>query len=444
MPYNNLYLAKCRKLIEQRLGWEDPANWQNQDYEILSERIFEQTQVSLSVSTLKRVWGKVRYDNMPNPTTLNTLAAFAGYENWRDFKVKNPVAEDPVTPPPAGPEKDAPAENRLPSEQVDAQTAQTNKNGFRKYLVTGAGLLIILSGLLLVYWKDPRGKEAGSPASFSFSSQPLAKGIPNSVIFNYDASAAGEDSVFIQQSWDPKRRISVPKDKHEYTAIYYRPGFFKAKLVIGNRVVKEHDLLIPSPGWLTLVEQEPIPVYFPAEAAAGNGILSLPLRRIKDKNIPLQPEAPVITYYHVRDMDGLKNDNFTLETEVKSNFNQGSAICRYAQIVIICENDAIIIPLSIPGCVADLNLLTPGLMVKGSETDLSGFGCDLQEWVSISCEARNKNIRIRVNGKKAFEGTFPNAPARIVGIRYHFQGSGSVNSVRFSGPDGQTVFSDDF
>src|SRR5688500_6826322 len=90
-------LLKCCALIEQKLSWGSGDNWQNQDFEALSAQIFDQTQVVLSVSTLKRVWGKVKYDSLPSPTTLNTLAVFAGYKNWREFRQQQIAAETAST-----------------------------------------------------------------------------------------------------------------------------------------------------------------------------------------------------------------------------------------------------------------------------------------------------------------------------------------------------------
>ncbi|MFC0184062.1 hypothetical protein ACFFJX_16595 [Pseudarcicella hirudinis] len=102
---NQLFpIEKCRELIERKLGWGNSDSWQNQDFEVLSEKIFEETKVSLSVSTLKRVWGKVRYESTPNLATLNVLAKYAGFENWRDFtashfsKVENAVTEPEEIP----------------------------------------------------------------------------------------------------------------------------------------------------------------------------------------------------------------------------------------------------------------------------------------------------------------------------------------------------------
>src|SRR5689334_21914215 len=78
-------IEKCLRLMEEKLGWGSGSAWQNQEFEALSKAIFKETNVSLSVSTLKRLWGKIRYEGTPNIATLNALAQFVGYQNWRTF-----------------------------------------------------------------------------------------------------------------------------------------------------------------------------------------------------------------------------------------------------------------------------------------------------------------------------------------------------------------------
>jgi hypothetical protein len=79
----------CRQRIEAELNWGLSDRWSNRDFERLSEKIMERTQVRLSISTLKRIWGKVRYDSLPAVATLNVLAQFSGYQSWRDFAAEN-------------------------------------------------------------------------------------------------------------------------------------------------------------------------------------------------------------------------------------------------------------------------------------------------------------------------------------------------------------------
>ena len=85
MPELTYDIAKCRELIEKKLAWGKSDTWRSQDFETLSEKILEETKVMLSSTTLKRIWGKVSYESTPNMATLNALAQFAGYENWRVF-----------------------------------------------------------------------------------------------------------------------------------------------------------------------------------------------------------------------------------------------------------------------------------------------------------------------------------------------------------------------
>src|SRR6201993_2881697 len=91
------------RLYEEKTGWGDSSQWSNQDFLQLSELIREKTGVMISHVTLKRIWGKVKYESLPNTHTLNTLVQYLGYENWRDFSVKHtegsaPAGSSPVEP----------------------------------------------------------------------------------------------------------------------------------------------------------------------------------------------------------------------------------------------------------------------------------------------------------------------------------------------------------
>ena len=90
---------------------------------------------------------------------------------------------------------------------------------------------------------SPAAKQKINPGDYTLSvKKVLNTGLPNSVIFDYDASKAPFDSVIIQQSWNTKLRTKVSRDQHQHTLIYYMPGFFQPKLVVGDQIVKEDDL----------------------------------------------------------------------------------------------------------------------------------------------------------------------------------------------------------
>jgi hypothetical protein len=82
-------IRPVKRLFEEKTGWGDSDLWNNQDFMELSVMIYEQTGIALSHVTLKRIWGRVRYDSLPHTSTLNALVQFLGYRNWREFCVRN-------------------------------------------------------------------------------------------------------------------------------------------------------------------------------------------------------------------------------------------------------------------------------------------------------------------------------------------------------------------
>lgn len=89
-------IRKCCAQIEKDIQWGPSDRWTNQDFDRLSEIIFQKTKIKLSVSTLKRVWGKVNYTSLPSAITLNALAIYNGYGSWREFWQQH-NAEKPAT-----------------------------------------------------------------------------------------------------------------------------------------------------------------------------------------------------------------------------------------------------------------------------------------------------------------------------------------------------------
>ena len=269
-------------------------------------------------------------------------------------------------------------------------------------------------------------------------------GVPNSVVFEYDASSSTADSIFIQQSWDNRLRTRVPRDQHLHTSIYYYPGFFRAKLLAGDKIVKEHDIFIQTDGWLPLIEQHPVPVYFKKEEAIINGGLSLSLAKIKSQNVLVEPAVPYVYYANVREFGDLTSDNFIFETSVRNDFKEGSGVCQKSEIRLLTEGSMVSIPLSAKGCISENNLFCLGRYVKGNENDLSGFGVDFNHFVKVRIEVMNGKANFFVDDKMVYHLDGLASGTKIKGIIYRFQGTGSVDWVKLSKGDGKMVYEDEF
>lgn len=432
-------LALCRRLVEQKLGWGDSSRWTSSDFETLSETIFAETTVSLSASTLKRIWGKVRYESAPQPATLNALARFAGYAGFRELEMTYKQSVHVLEPqedasPKSGPKK--PQDGKAHVKELIYQNRI-----FSIGLVAG----IVLSLLLAFSLTQNRKNEGIADINqFTFSSRPVAAGLPNSVVFTFDVSAAKTDSLFIQQSWDETKRITIKKDQKQATSIYYYPGFYKAKLIVGDTAVSQHDLLVKTNGWLPLIEQAPVPVYFKPAECIRAGKLGLTSEMLQSRNVNLQPTVPWVSYYFVQDFGALSSNDFTLDTRLKNTYSIGSGACQKTMLIVLCENAVMAVPLAIPGCTSALNAMFAETFLKGTEKDLSAFGTSFTDWAKIRLTVKNKKVEVLINDKPALTTTFASDAGRIVGFFYRFQGTGDVDYLHVSDAEGEKVVSEDF
>ncbi|MEP7371840.1 MAG: hypothetical protein ABI675_00540 [Chitinophagaceae bacterium] len=403
-------IKKLLELIEEKLDWGESNGWQGKDFEKLNHLILDETGVSLSASTLKRVWGKVEYNHLPSMTTLDAIAKFGGFENWRNYlKSRTQVKKQEAS-----------------SSTVFPQQNTVSKKWIKTVSIVG---IIVAIGLVCLFaFKET--KKPGHPSGYSFSSEPVTRDIPSSVIFNYDASGSLADSIFIQQSWDERTRALVNKNEHTHTSVYYEPGFYQAKLIAGKEIVKEHLLLIPTKGWLGLIDHKPVPVYLQPQEFKQADRLSVTEEVIQKKNITMQPQPPMVKYYNVGNFDSVSINDFSFSTDIKNDYSSGSAICQLSYIFLITDAAPVTIPLSAKGCVSELFLRAVDYMVSGKKTDLSGFGVDFNNWIHVACNSEGGKIRYFVNDKEVYSCSLPDKPVHIVGLGFYFQGTGSVKNIR--------------
>ncbi|MEJ0104517.1 MAG: hypothetical protein WDO19_19000 [Bacteroidota bacterium] len=419
-----------RTLIEEQLQWGESTGWSNYDFEKLSNRVQEKTGVTLSVSTLKRIFGRVNYKSAPSLTTLNTLTQFAGFEDWRSFTYS--LAEEPSTPAIIG---SSPVIEKIPPIQKERHLS------FARIILPAAG--IVLLGFITINFFSVKNKR--DLAAFKFSSKTiLTEGLPNSVVFDFDASAAGDkDSVFISQTWDTRRKVLVNKNDKHHSSIYYYPGYFRAKLMIGNEIVREHDIQIKTDGWLGLIEAEwgKEPLYFKKEEIIRQHEIAIDEPLLKKYNINLLPQPPAIRLYNQQDIRGITTDNFTFQTELKSDFASGANACQRIEVLLQAKEDILIIPLVNKACVGDIYLVAYGFYTNSKKDDLSGFGCNPHEWTKLKVTCKDRHMQFFINDKEIYAADITRPPAEIVGVQYRFNGVGAArNTVLSGGENKELVF----
>ena len=118
--------------IEEQLGRKMMTP---KDFDFLAVQVFEKTRQSISVSTLKRVWGYVSSKGAASETTLDLLSKFAGYDSFFQFCKQTIEA----------------------SESADKESLPSGRFGESSLWRLGGGLLFAIALLLLLIVFKPHG-----------------------------------------------------------------------------------------------------------------------------------------------------------------------------------------------------------------------------------------------------------------------------------------------
>src|SRR3990170_5575358 len=104
------HLEICCRYVGEKYGKPLISTWTNGDYIRLSSILSHKTNVQISPSTLKRIFGKLKTTERyyPQKATRDALADFAGFTDWETFIQKHPrpvkqqekKEEPPVLPKP--------------------------------------------------------------------------------------------------------------------------------------------------------------------------------------------------------------------------------------------------------------------------------------------------------------------------------------------------------
>lgn len=434
-------LAHCRKMIETQLGWGDSEQWTGEDFELLSDKIFDKTQVRLSVTTLKRIWGKVKYDSSPNVATLNALSQFVGYESWRELRQKALASDCQVT---------ADTETPMPGTDRQLQTPKTRKKKSKVLLIAPAVIAVLVAGTFLIAGRKtdetetPVKKDSKVFPPPLFESKKTSDDLPNSVIFHYDASQYDSDSVYIQQNWDPTRREKVDPRGNYHTSIYYYPGYFGARLIVDGEAKAFSTVFIKSQGWKAMIDQAPVPAYLSAEETMKNGVMGVSSAIFRDKLNTNVFNETWATFHNVREFEGVTGADFYIETTLRNTATVEESVCRKVIVYVLGTQSAVIVPLSDKGCVSALQLLVGNRWVDGKTDDLSRFGCDFSKPQKLGIRVADGRLEVMLNAETVFTAEDTGSIGDVIGIRYAFEGPGEVGEVRLGTAANNILYEDLF
>ena len=409
------------------MGWGPSSEWSTQDFEELSVRIQDSTSQVISVTTLKRIWGRVAYDSSPSRHSLDALAIFLGYSSWRDFMSSNKL--------------DVPSAAAEKTVEIPGRSAAGLPVGL-------LSVFMLLLGGGFVLWLGLQSAEQGQDLlpsnSVSFSTRSVAYDLPNTVVFEYDVSAIEADSFFIQQSWDRNLRTRVPRDHSIHTSTYFYPGYYSAKLIANDSILVEHPVHVKTQAWKVLLEQEMQPVYLPDEALLDNNALAVSKEWIEAAGYPIDDGSHVLGYYLVQDFGPLRTDNFSMKAVISHLKAEAKRPCQGGQVTIRGEDGMIRFPFDVPGCTGLMHVIAGDVHHAGDRNDLSTLGADYSSWQEVKLDVREKNVSIQIGTNPPYTFAYNHDMGKVVGVWFQFVGRGMIDDFQLSDPDGQVIYSEGF
>ena len=397
-------LKKIEKVFNRGSG----ENWTNLDFNRLSDRIFHKTGERLSITTLKRIWGRTNTKTRPSLTTLNILSAFAEDKDWREFE----------------------------REYRQSRPENAKKNRIRvftkKRILLVATIVVTVFSLLYGFSGSEGDAESLHYAPTDrivFEVQKIASGYPNTVKFEYDVGDISFDSLFIQQSWDRTKRIPLEKRNGLVTTTYYYPGYFLARLVVDNAIVREQELYIPTKGWQGIAINDSDFSYLKPGHIVLDNTLTFKPNTIELLN---NEKGAELFLANLVERPFINGSDFSLETDFRMPIATESSICRNIRMTITDSKEVLSFQFGIPGCVGDLMFYINKEMVSGRKNDLSAFGIETDKWTNCKVRVRDNRVTVFLNGQSVYKHLLRSDIGKIGGVQWIFQGIGEIQKLRIS------------
>jgi hypothetical protein len=428
---DQVLLKQLKNKIELLSGLPGNADLSQKDFDFLLYYIQEKTGQILSLTTVKRIW-KSEYRRLPHLSTLNMLARLAYDKDWHTLK------------------------KEILEQQADDQQ-RANSNTIRPFpksispkdqrrrikvisIIVAAGLLILLLAMSGYYVSDSKWKDLGH-IPFSASTTAALR-IPNSVVFTYDVSGIQADHFYIQQSWDPAKKVEISPENKKQTDIYYEPGYHYAKLIVNDQVAKEIPVHIKYDDWYVRFRYPDSKLVKVNDADLNTkGYLGLKTDYLSSRFTPLHDDFQ-LGYMLSKDFN-LPADEFEIGALVK--FDSAHApLCPMVNLLIKGDHDYAWITFGNVGCESNFGLKVGATRISGKTNDLSLMGLDSFSWQKIHMKISNGTFRLSVNNKIVREEAYSNTLGDLKEIDFFFNGLGSVDEIKIMDNQNRSHLSQSF
>ncbi|TAI48389.1 hypothetical protein [Flagellimonas allohymeniacidonis] len=418
-------LQDVKKKIAVEANLKDTEAWSQKDFDFLSYFIEERSDCRLSVSTLKRIWSNDR-QRLPHISTLDALTITAYGKTWQVLKSAS-LSNIAV--------------------QQNSSSKPTFVRHFKKLNKVGVVLLVAIPVFLILIGGDgilqKKRYTTKETANVTFGHRKtLENELPNTVVFTYDIEAIDANRFFLQQSWDPSRKVEIFKGTQQRTDIYYVPGYFTAKLFADDEIIKEMPVHVVYEDWFMAARQPMSKIFtFDKNLWPKKDYLSIDKETLAKKGIDVHKEFQ-LAYYYVKDFM-VNGDNLTYKGSFKMDPLE-NVDCPIFNVHLQGTEGYYWIMIGNRGCGSELQVRVGDTLHDGKTQDLTQLTIPIYGWNGFEVQTIDKEMQLSLNGTEVLTTSYEEAIGDIMEISFFFNGLGMVDDIELTDGKGNIKFSDDF
>jgi len=415
-------LDTCCRLIAEKFGNPEIAGWANGDYIRLSSILSRQTDIQLSPSTLKRIFGKLKTTDRyyPQRATRDALAVYAGYKNWDDFAAAQPAIQDKSSEPVVTAVADHPV-------VLTPDRATTARKKWLQWMI----VLVCMGIVALVYLLYRKGDNT-SVANANHYAQLVCQNPegenPHSARFIVSLPKRhpeAADSFLINfGDGEPQQKVAAGQLISHY---YEVPGRYYARLLYRGQAIDTVPVFLKTQGWTATarMERDTTRVYPVEESKITDGLsLSVDAATLFYSGIDTN-HTFYVDFVNTSPW-GIDGDNFELTAHVKTSMPRAGVRCSQVYTCLFGKRSYHSFMIMKPGCEKWIAIQLSDWQQAGEFADLRALTADLSKGAVIKLRVQQKKAALFINDKKIYQAVYRQPLGQLFGLNISFSGIGAV------------------
>jgi hypothetical protein len=422
------YIKIIIRRIENKLNWNRVSLWTDNEFRKLSSLIYEDTSISISPQTLKRLFGKVKYKNdyKTQPATKDALARFLGYADWDTF-IKDQT-------------------HSIPKYFYLLRSRISEKH--LKTILILLFLSIFVAVTYLYFLSGIKNKRV------TFYAENVTGVVPHTVSIHLNISSLRNKDVYIDfdqnETEDKNREELIDKHLTLINHCFESPGFFNVKLLSRGKLLASTKVHVLSEGWSTYYFNDDnfslrkfvFGLEKRVQVVGNDGMLYISPTELNNKgfngNTVYYLEHLLYKDFHV------SADSCKFEVRYRNSNEIGGISCYDVEFRIVGENGLASVILVQKGCYRWSEITVGEKQLNGKYNDLSFLTADLSSWNTLKIITIDNNAYIINNSDTIFTTPYNQLLGQVKGIRLLTKGSGAFDYVRLYNNRDEILFDDNF